>query len=118
MNKTKLKMILPKSGPLHVLISITSDCNLQCIHCYGSYGLVKKELSFVYLKQLLLYFKNQNLIYVNISGGEPTRYSNFEDLIDYLDYIELPFCLTSNGLFSDKLFKKITKSKMLLSVKI
>ena len=118
MNINKLKAALPKSAPLHVLISITSDCNLRCIHCYGTYGLVKNELPFSYLKKILLYLKKQNIIYVNISGGEPTKYSNFENLIDYLDYIELPYCLTTNGLFSNELFNKIDNSKMLLSIKI
>ncbi|MDD3178513.1 MAG: radical SAM protein, partial [Candidatus ainarchaeum sp.] len=55
---------------------------------------------------------------VNISGGEPTKYSKFINLIKYLDHIELPYYLTSNGLFSLKKYNLIKKSKMLLAFKI
>ncbi len=118
MNRKTLENILPKIAPLHVNISITSDCDLRCLHCYGSYGIVKKKLSINYLKKLFLYLKNQNIIYVTISGGEPTLHPDFKNIINYLDNIELPYCLTTNGLFSNQLVNKIVESKMLLSVKV
>lgn len=117
MNAKFIKDKLPNNNALHIHISITNDCNLRCAHCYGNFGFKKTEIPYDFLKKMLYLIKDE-VLYVNLSGGEPTRYSNFINLINYLDKIKLPFYLTTNGIFSDNLFEKIKQSNMLLSIKI
>lgn len=117
MDSEIIKAKLPKDNPLHIHISITTDCNLRCSHCYGSFGFKKTDIPFNFLKKMLYLIKDE-VLYVNLSGGEPTRYSDFINLINYLDKIKLPYCLTTNGIFSDSLFEKIKQSNMVLSIKI
>ena len=63
-------------------------------------------------------FKNMGVIFVNLSGGEVTTYPKFDELIKYLEELEMPFYLTSNGIISETMLKKIITNKALMGIKI
>jgi len=75
-------------SPQHVILTITSSCNLKCKHCYGSFG---EESSSLPLSQWKKIIKD---IYLNEYG--------------------LPFILTSNLVISSSLIKKYSLIKTLL----
>ncbi|EQD66901.1 radical SAM domain-containing protein [mine drainage metagenome] len=53
-----------------------------------------------------------------MSGGEVTTYPQFDKLIEYLEGIGFPFFLTTNGVISKPLLKKIIENRSLMGVKI
>lgn len=60
-----------------------------------------------------------NVFYVNISGGEPTVHPDFIEILDSLKKHKLHFIMTTNGLFSEKVLKKIIElEELLIGLKI
>jgi MoaA/NifB/PqqE/SkfB family radical SAM enzyme len=60
-----------------------------------------------------------NVFYVNISGGEPTVHPDFIEILDSLKKHKLHFIMTTNGLFSEKVLKKIKElEELLIGLKI
>ena len=66
----------------------------------------------------MLALNEMGVLFVNLSGGEATTYPGFEKLIAYLEEIELPFYLTSNGIMSMNILESIIRNKVLMGVKI
>lgn len=107
--------------PHDVYIILTSKCNLRCIHCYGNYGvsIPKDELSGDEWCKVIKDLSDNNVFYVNISGGEPTCHEDFDKIVDCLIENEMHYVLTTNGLFGESTLKKIIESKnYLLGIKI
>jgi MoaA/NifB/PqqE/SkfB family radical SAM enzyme len=63
-------------------------------------------------------FKDMGVAFVNLSGGEATQYPKFGELIKYLEELEMPFYLTTNGIISETMLKKIMANKALMGIKI
>lgn len=110
------KTIKQVKTPHDCYIILTSKCNQRCLHCYGNYGmyvppneLTGKEWDLVFQDLV----KN-NVFYVNISGGEPTVHPDFIEILDSLKKHKLHFIMTTNGLFSEKVLKKIIELEDLL----
>ena len=115
------KTIKQVKTPHDCYIILTSKCNQRCLHCYGNYGmyvppneLTGKEWDLVFQDLV----KN-NVFYVNISGGEPTVHPDFIEILDSLKKHKLHFIMTTNGLFSEKVLKKIIElEELLIGLKI
>jgi MoaA/NifB/PqqE/SkfB family radical SAM enzyme len=104
--------------PLHVNLTITNSCNLNCLHCFADCKLLNNYVSLKNIKKILLNLKNNNILFVDLSGGEPTTHPNFIEIINYLDYIKLPYYITTNGVFSSKIRNVILNSKYIMGLKI
>lgn len=106
--------------PHNVYIILTSKCNLRCSHCYGDYGEYSdNELSGSDWDNVFKDLAKRNVFYLNISGGEPTCHKDFCEIIDSIIKYDLPFLLTTNGFFNNKILKKIIEAKhLILGVKV
>ena len=69
-------------------------------------------------KAIFLALRDMGVLFVNLSGGEVTTYSEFDALIAYLQEIELPFYLTSNGVIPKDRLQRIMANKVLMGMKI
>ena len=92
--------------PHNCYLILTSKCNMRCKHCYGSYGnnIPEKELTGDEWIKVIEDLAKNGVFFVNISGGEPTTHPDFIKIIDALIKNEIYFILTTNGVFSDKIF--------------
>ncbi len=99
--------------PHNCYLILTANCNMRCLHCYGSYGVdvPKKELSGEEWSSILKDLSNAGIFFVNISGGEPTMHKDFVKILESLKENEMYFMLTTNGVFSDKIRNEILKVK-------
>jgi len=102
----------------YIHLTLTNNCNLYCKHCFANAHSNKKFISFSIIKKILYNIKKNNILYIDISGGEPTTHPDFIKIIKYLDNIRLPFYITSNGIFSKKICNAINNSKYIMGVKI
>ena len=71
------------SMPHNCYLILTSNCNMRCLHCYGSYGLnvPKNEMTGDEWVRVIEDLANKGVFFVNISGGEPTMHPEFEKII-------------------------------------
>lgn len=108
-------------APHDCYIILTSKCNQRCIHCYGKYGEkdTNNELTGAEWDHVFKDLVESNVFYVNISGGEPTQHSDFDEIIYSLRKRELHYILTTNGLCNAGCLESIISSKdMLIGLKI
>ena len=101
------------SMPHNCYLILTSNCNMRCLHCYGSYGLnvPKNEMTGDEWVRVIEDLANKGVFFVNISGGEPTMHPEFEKIIKALVDNEIYFMLTTNGVFSQKIRNSILDAK-------
>ena len=69
-----------------IAMEITNQCNLNCIHCYGSYGICnnKRLISFDWIKNNLSEFNKLNVLKIALTGGEATLHPNFLEIVYFL----------------------------------
>jgi len=107
--------------PHDCYIILTAKCNQRCLHCYGNYGmdvpnneLTGKEWDYVFADLV-----ENNVFYVNISGGEPTVHPDFLKILKSLEKHKLHFIITTNGIFSEKILSALVDVKeLLIGIKI
>lgn len=107
--------------PNDVYFTLTSRCNLNCTHCFGSYGKNKteNELSGEEWGTIIEDLTRNNVFFVNISGGEPTVHKDFKQIMSSLADNGMHFMLTTNGVCSDDVLESILAAKgYCLGVKI
>src|SRR3989344_4898221 len=107
-------------SPYSCYINLTSQCNLRCKHCFGSYSVPNKnELSLEEWKKVIGDLIKSKVFFVNISGGEPTQSPFFKEFISYLTQKGMHFILTTNGVFSNDIRNFIIDNKeYLIGIKI
>ena len=106
-------------APLYVHLVVTSGCNLKCAHCYGSFGganITTQSLSA--WKTIFKELYSIGVLYLDLSGGEVTTYPQFNELIAYLEELNFPFYVTTNGIASRSRLDNIIKNKSLMGVKM
>jgi len=112
-----------KNSLKYICIKVNQFCNLNCIHCRaGSKPNLRGEINYdkilTFLESLIL----NGLNHVNITGGEPTLYTQFYKLVNELLDRDIYVTITTNGLtnFSQKnlasTFNKIDKLRIRLSL--
>ena len=104
MDSEKIRKIL-KEIPLR--ISITDHCNLNCFFCSNEgMDLSLKntlEANFKKLLYLLRFLKKEGLKKVSITGGEPTCYSQLENLLKEINKLKFEESFFhTNGIFLNK----------------
>ena len=108
------------ASPYFCYINLTSQCNLRCKHCFGSYSRRdSNELSLDEWKKVIDDLIECNVFYVVLSGGEVTQSPIFKDFINYLTRKGMYFILTTNGVFSKDIRDFIVdKKEYLVGIKI
>jgi radical SAM protein with 4Fe4S-binding SPASM domain len=86
-----------------VYFNLTKNCNLKCIYCYANAGKTAikdiKDQSLDFWERTIdqLSCLNNNAT-INFTGGEPTIYKLFWDVVKYAKKIGLNLILITNGL--------------------
>lgn len=89
-----------------VYFNLTKNCNLKCIYCYANAGSTAmkdiKEQSLEFWRKTIdqLYGLNKNAT-INFTGGEPTIYKFFWNVVEYAKHRGLKLLLITNGSNSD-----------------
>ena len=79
-------------------IYLTHACNLHCVHCFMNAGVkLSNEISLEKWKEVLLKFSQAGGEYVTFTGGEPTLYTGFEDVVMFAHNQGLNITVLSNG---------------------
>ena len=81
-----------------VFIELLSKCNLECKHCYGSFGpgegdILSKEQVFAVLDQL----RDMQCPEVKFTGGEPFLHPDFLEILDYAHQKNFTVMVLTNG---------------------
>ena len=99
--------------PHNCYLILTSNCNMRCLHCYGSYGvnIPKYELTGDEWINVIEDLSKNGVFFVNISGGEPTMHPDFIKIINALVKNEIYFMITTNGVFNKKIKNAILNAK-------
>jgi radical SAM protein with 4Fe4S-binding SPASM domain len=82
-----------------VYFNLTKRCNLRCVYCYTSAGdrnIGEKDLNF-WIKIIDQLVEINNKATINFTGGEPTLYNNFWDIVKYAKDRGLKLTLITNG---------------------
>lgn len=94
-------------------IYLTNACNLHCVHCFMNAGSkLSNELTCDKWKTTLDEFYNSGGEFVTFTGGEPTMYPQFEEVISHAHKIGLKVTVLSNGLLWSQ--DKIQRTKNLI----
>lgn len=80
-------------------IYLTNACNLHCVHCFMNAGIkLEHELNADKWKSVLRDFAQEGGEFVTFTGGEPTMYDGFEEVVTYAHQLGLNVTVLSNGL--------------------
>lgn len=89
----------------YLRISVTDRCNLRCIYCVPSYGIVNKAhqelLSFEEIVEIVKVAVPLGIDKIRLTGGEPLVRKDLINLINLLSNIEgiRDISMTTNGIF-------------------
>ncbi|MBR9704474.1 radical SAM protein [Candidatus Pacearchaeota archaeon] len=102
-------------------ISLTNQCNFNCIHCSVNAGeKIKKELNFSEVKNILNQLKKLKVKEIELTGGEPLLRKDLLLIIKYSKKLEFKVKILTNGslLSKDKInqFRKIGLDKIAISL--
>ncbi|MGD2091758.1 MAG: PqqD family peptide modification chaperone [Candidatus Aminicenantes bacterium] len=110
--------------PDTIILELTYDCPLNCIHCY----LDSREpiyMNFDLLMKIIDEFKNIGVDNVQLTGGEPLIYPGIKEVIDYLCDNGITVAITTSGFLPpDKLpnllpaFDKMSKTNGIVQVSL
>lgn len=78
---------------------LTRSCNKKCSYCFADNS-SKDEMSFDLFKSILDKLEDND---IKLLGGEPTLYSNFEEILKECETRNTYVTLVSNFLFSEKI---------------
>lgn len=98
------------SAPLSVYWAVTGRCNLKCTHCYASkmHKIPNVEVDINVAKKIVDLLCQINIAELIIEGGEPTLYSRFIELMQYIKSKGISVTVLSNGTcLSDDIIKCI-----------
>ena len=80
-------------------VYLTNACNLHCVHCFMNAGIkLEHELSVEKWKEVLRDFSQADGEFVTFTGGEPTMYDGFEEIVTFAHQLGLNVTVLSNGL--------------------
>lgn len=83
--------------PITVKIYLTDNCNLACYYCVYKDRLSKEEISLKNAKIVLNKLKEMNVKGLVFTGGEPTYYKDYREVMKYAFNLDFDLGLTTNG---------------------
>lgn len=109
--KAKRENYEKKTGipvPINLLISVTSQCNLNCKYCYGPKNKNKIELPLELIDKVVTEGKDLGTYWNVISGGEPFLRKDLFKIFE--KHKDVGFTVFTNGLqVNTKLAKKLAR---------
>ena len=101
--------------PHSIVLSLTSDCNLTCDHCYARVYMETKVLPKKVLEGILEQAGSLGCFFFVLTGGEPMMYP---DLLDILSrHSSSLFILITNGtMITDGVAKKLSQSPHIIPI--
>ena len=101
----------------YINLSLTNYCNYQCSYCCAEIPPVNKTSIFESQETIIntlnrLFNFNYKKYFIILTGGEPTIYPNFLDIVKYINSIEKTIYLNiiSNGSRSCNYYEELFKS--------
>ena len=93
-----------KIQPIHIQLTPTNACNLNCSFCSYSDRDKKKQIGYKQLEYILDVCADYGTKAMTITGGgEPLMYRKINELIDYAGLKEIDVGLVTNGTLLDRL---------------
>lgn len=88
----------------------TTRCNCRCKHC-APQVYTGKEVEMTSKKMIEQYEKSKFLknVPISVAGGEPFLKEDLDEFIMYLDSHKIPTVISTNGWFTDRIEKLISK---------
>lgn len=88
-----------KSRPVIVVLTVNSNCNWNCVYCYGDYPTkgTEKNLSTEDLIKLIDDLAEMGCCYMLVHGGEALLRKDIGYIIDYIKTKGIYVCLVTNG---------------------
>lgn len=83
------------------MLEVADRCNEACLHCYQVQG-QKGEMSTDELKHVMDELRDLGVIFLTLSGGEPTLRKDFVELVEYARELRFAVKIYSNGLRIDE----------------
>lgn len=102
-------------------IELTNSCNLNCVHCYGSFGvpIESRTISLSQIEELLMDLDVLNTQQVTLTGGECLLVKDIDSIALAILERGLNLWVMTNGVLFDVLCKLVEKTKgFYYSVKI
>jgi len=92
-----------------VCIELTKWCNLKCSYCRSSSSSSEllSGINYEALSNYLQGLKKFGDWRISFTGGEPSYWKNFENIVELVVKLGFTFCLTTNGYSSDHILEKI-----------
>lgn len=90
---------LPNDAPVSINLDLTTGCNYACDHCVD-WDILNQPFKFNHpnlLNSLDRMWQNGLKSVILIGGGEPTLYSKFENIVEFLKEREVHVAIVSNG---------------------
>jgi radical SAM protein with 4Fe4S-binding SPASM domain len=82
-------------------LELTSRCNNACVGCGNVFSRDYGEMPFERWAHLLDVLR-PHLINIRVTGGEPTLYPHFPQIVKAIDRLDVPFVIFSNGVWQDR----------------
>lgn len=104
----------------HLILHVTSRCNMQCAHCFVETNTQTLELPFETIREIAATFKD--LLWLDIGGGEPLLRDDIEDVVSLFDCEELS--IPTNGWDVERSARKIrsifarVKGKLIITLSL
>jgi AdoMet-dependent heme synthase len=91
-------------APLSVFVSITSRCNLSCLHCavYGKANTYGPDLTTAQWLSFIDHMADIKVFRVKISGGEPFVREDIFTILDHLSQKPIRFSINTNAALIDE----------------
>ena len=89
----------PNASPISINLDLTTGCNYACDHCVD-WDILNQPIKFDHydlLNSLDRMSKNGLKSVILIGGGEPTLYSKFENIVEFLKERDMHVAVVSNG---------------------
>lgn len=105
-DQTRRKEWVAKRKPFSVLFELTSNCNMNCIHCYLKNNHISDELSFERIIEIIDILYDHSILFLTFTGGEVLTRKDFIDIYLYAKKKGFLVEVFTNGyLVNDKLIE-------------
>ncbi len=95
--------------PAHISIEVTAQCNIRCIHCYGTFE--QKRFDALNADALIEYLETmyaKGLRSIELTGGECTTHPEFHRILSWcVDKLEMIAVLTNAVAIKEEVFETI-----------
>jgi radical SAM protein with 4Fe4S-binding SPASM domain len=93
--------LLVPATPTTYTLELTSRCNSACAGCGNVFDRALGEMAFDRWRSILIQLR-PHIVNLRLTGGEPTLYRHFPELVRFIDSLGVPFVVFSNGLWSQR----------------